>query len=138
MEEVDIVDAHDTIVSTTTKEEAHQKELLHRVTIVMVFNPDGVGNRSSGRYWVEGREVYVFEANPSQAQYWRVADAIEFLSVMVPGASAISEMTIKALEGMSEGQVLRDVEVTGLSLAVSTCDCQRPPQSRHQRGDVKR
>jgi len=41
MEEVDVVDAHDNVVGKVKREEAHKKELLHRVVQVFVFDPDG-------------------------------------------------------------------------------------------------
>ena len=81
----------------------------------VVFNPDGRGNRSPGKYWVQSQEIYVFESNPSNAQYWRYADAIGFVAAVFIGTEAISEMTLLGLGGMTEGQILRDVDVTGLS-----------------------
>lgn len=41
MEFVDVVDAHDNIVGSASREEAHKKELLHRGVSVLVFNPEG-------------------------------------------------------------------------------------------------
>lgn len=41
MEKVDQVDAHDNIVATITRKQAHNEELLHRGIIVLVFNPEG-------------------------------------------------------------------------------------------------
>ncbi len=41
MEFVDVVDAHDNIVGSASREEVHKKELLHRGVSVLVFNPEG-------------------------------------------------------------------------------------------------
>lgn len=40
-EEIDVVDAHDNVVGSADRQEAHRNGLLHRVVHVMVFNPDG-------------------------------------------------------------------------------------------------
>lgn len=40
-EVLDVIDAHDEIVSTADRSEAHKKGLLHRVVHVMVFDPNG-------------------------------------------------------------------------------------------------
>ncbi len=40
-EELDIVDAHDNLISKADRAVAHKKGLLHRVVQVMLFNPEG-------------------------------------------------------------------------------------------------
>jgi len=40
-EELDVVDAHDEIVGSADRSEAHSKGLLHRVIQIMLFDPDG-------------------------------------------------------------------------------------------------
>lgn len=40
-ERLDIVDAHDDLLGSDTRENVHKKNLLHRAVFVMVFNPEG-------------------------------------------------------------------------------------------------
>ncbi|MBI4146030.1 NUDIX domain-containing protein [Candidatus Woesearchaeota archaeon] len=50
MELVDVVDMHDNIVSTVSRDEVHRKGLLHRGVTILVFDPGGrlfVQQRSS-------------------------------------------------------------------------------------------
>jgi isopentenyl-diphosphate delta-isomerase len=40
-EEIDIIDAHDNIVAKKDRSVVHKEGLLHRIVVVMLFDPDG-------------------------------------------------------------------------------------------------
>ena len=79
-------------------------------TAGVVFNPDGQPNGSGQAVEVNGKAYQVFELEPSKAKYWTYASAIEYLVYEGLGVDGIA-----GLEALTEGKVLRDVEVTGLT-----------------------
>ena len=80
-----------------------------------VFNPDGRANRSAERRQVDGRGYHVFELNASAGAYWTCASAIRYIAAEYLPGQAISQSSYAALESMTDGQVLSDVDATGLT-----------------------
>jgi len=79
-----------------------------------VFNPDGGANRSATTSEINGRSYYVFEPNETKADYWSYADAIEYIACEYLSQDVIESLSVSGLSGLTRGQVLRDVDITGL------------------------
>ena len=80
-----------------------------------IFNPDGSGNCSGAAMVVAGRSRHVFELNPAKADYWTYARAIRYIAMEYMSIDAITSSTLAALETMTADQILRDVDITGLT-----------------------
>lgn len=101
-----------------------QAEML--TSLPTVFNPEGIGNASVGAVSIQGKSYNVFDVESPASRLWRYADVIGYLlgeyvvtgQLAVPGAGQLTALT--------ENQVVRDLDVTGLSLleALRRC-CER-------------
>ena len=91
-----------------------------------VFNPDGKANANSGPALVNGKSYTVFCAEPSQGRLWRYTEVVDYLlSEYLPGGQLQIPET-ERLAALTENQIVRDLDVTGLSLldALHRC-CER-------------
>jgi hypothetical protein len=84
-------------------------------TAQVVFNPDGEPNASRLEYNIEGKRYRVFDLNESQAVYWTYASALNYLAAEGLALDVYVANSLAGLEDLTAGQVLRDVEVTGLT-----------------------
>jgi len=92
----------------------------------VVFNPDGEPNASRMEYDIAGKQYRVFELNESKAVYWTYASSLTYLAAEGLALSIYDDGSLVGLEKLTEGQVLRDLEVTGLtSLAAMERLCER-------------
>lgn len=95
-------------------------------TSQVVFNADGEPNASQLEYDIAGKLYRVFELNESQAVYWTYASALNYLAAEGLALSIYDDGSLAGLEKLTEGQVLRDVEVSGLTpLAAMERLCER-------------
>ncbi len=91
-----------------------------------LFNPYGRANAGIDVVVVNGRAYTLFDVESSQSKLWTYADVIDYLlseyvpvgQLYVPGKERLNSLT--------EGQIVRDLDVTGLSLldALRRC-CER-------------
>ena len=81
----------------------------------VVFNPDGDPNRSTAVTEINGRSYHTFESNLAAAHYWSYAGAIRYIACEYLGSAVTENLSLESLESLTRGQVMRDVDVTGLS-----------------------
>ena len=81
----------------------------------VTFNPDGKGNCSAAVVESDGRSRHVFELSEAKACYWTYKTAIGYLASEYLATGTVDEAAYAVLETLTEGQALRDVEVTGLT-----------------------
>ena len=80
------------------------------------FNPDGKANANSEPIEANGRSYTAFCEEPSQGKAWSYAEVIDYLlSEYLPGGR-LQRPGIEQLKAMTENQVVRDLDATGLSL----------------------
>ncbi|MBN1844780.1 MAG: hypothetical protein JW810_03790 [Sedimentisphaerales bacterium] len=89
-------------------------ETVEIPTTPVVFNADGRPNASAIEVEIEGTRTAVFEMNESRAIYWTYARAIHYIAAAWLPRDAAQSALAAGLENLTAGQVLRDVEVTGL------------------------
>jgi hypothetical protein len=91
-----------------------------------VFNEDGKANATIEVVDNEGDSYRLFCAEPSQGTWWSYADAIEYLLCEYLPAGQLHRPDIARLRAITENQIVRDLDVTGLSLleALHRC-CER-------------
>jgi len=91
-----------------------------------VFNPDGRANATSAPIQVGGKSYMAFRAEPMNGKGWKYAEVIDYLlSEYLPGGRLQIPQS-ERLAALTEYQVARDLDVTGLSLleALHRC-CER-------------
>ncbi len=81
-----------------------------------VFNPAGQGNAASGQVSSEGKTWRAFSPNASGAESWDHADVIGYLLGAYLPAGALHAPSLDQLRGIAGGRLVRDLDVTGLSL----------------------
>lgn len=91
-----------------------------------VFNPDGKANASANPIEIDGKSYVIFCAQPSTARLWSYAQVIDYLLCEYLPAGQLHSPTIEQLEALTENQIVRDLDVTGLNLiqALQRC-CER-------------
>ncbi len=91
-----------------------------------VFNPDSNGNAAATSATVGGRECTAFCAEPSRGRLWSSAEVIDYLLCEYVVAGQLHMPAIDQLKTLTEGQTIRDLDVTGLNLleALHRC-CER-------------
>ena len=91
-----------------------------------VFNPDGEANANPEPMMIDGRSYTVFCAKQSQAKPWSYAEVIDYLLCEYLTGGQLQAPTIEQLQALTENQIVRDLDVTGLSLleALHRC-CER-------------
>lgn len=85
----------------------------------IVFNPDGRANRSATTKKINGRSFYVFDCNESTACYWNYATAIQYIVSEYLTNDVFRQASLSSLEQETAGQILRDIDITGLSPLVA-------------------
>ncbi|HUU18709.1 MAG TPA: hypothetical protein VMW72_16285 [Sedimentisphaerales bacterium] len=90
------------------------------------FNPDGKANANPEPIEVNGKSYTTFCAEPSQGKLWSYAEVIDYLLCEYLTASQLQTPSIGQLRVLTENQVVRDLDVTGLNLieALHRC-CER-------------
>lgn len=91
-----------------------------------VFNPDGKANACKAPINVNGRSYKVFSAVTQNAIFWTYADAIQYLLSEYVTDGQLHIPYKQMLFALTNNQIVRDLDVTGLSLidALQRC-CQR-------------
>jgi hypothetical protein len=91
-----------------------------------IFNPDGKGNADPKPIDLDGKSYTVFCGEPSQGRLWRYAEVIDYLLCEHVPAGQIKTPSFSRLQALTENQIVRDLDVTGLNLieALHRC-CER-------------
>jgi len=88
----------------------------------VIFNPEGRGNCSAAA--VAGGSYYVFDTGPAGGRCWSVAKAIGYIAGEY--LAGIELVGVAGLAGAEDENLLRDVEISGLSaLAALERICER-------------
>ena len=91
-----------------------------------IFNPDGKGNAGPTPIEAEGKSYTAFCSEPSQDRLWRYAEVIDYLLCEYLPAGQLKTPSFSRLQALTENQIVRDLDVTGLNLieALHRC-CER-------------
>lgn len=88
-----------------------------------VFNPDGRGNADSTSISVGDKTFTAFCAEPSQGRLWSCAEVIDYLLCQQVPTGQLQTPTLYQLKTLTDNQTVRDIDVTGLSLAEALHRC---------------
>ncbi len=87
------------------------------------FNPDSKGNANPAPIEVNGKSYTAFCAESSQARLWSSAEAIDYLLSEYVPAGQLRTPAIGQLRALTDNQIVRDLDVTGLNLAEALQRC---------------
>ena len=82
-----------------------------------VFNPDGKANANPVPTEIAGKSYTVFCAESSQGKLWSGAEAIYYLLCEHAPAGRLQTPSLVQLKTLTDNQIVRDLDVTGLNLA---------------------
>ena len=88
-----------------------------------VFNPDSRGNADPTPLEVGDRRYTIFCAEPSQGAFWSYAEVIDYLLCEHVLTGQLQTPTLGQLKMLTDNQVVRDLDVTGLDLANALHRC---------------
>lgn len=88
-----------------------------------VFNPNGSGNANAEPITVSGKSYTAFCGEPSQGKYWSYAEVIHYLLSEYLTTSKLLTPGINQLRTLTEKQIARDLDVTGLNLIDALHQC---------------
>jgi hypothetical protein len=87
-----------------------------------IFNPDGKGNANQTTINLDGKSYTIFsESMPGRL--WTYADAIDYLLCEYMPSGQIKTPSFSRLKALTENQIVRDLDVTGLNLAEALHRC---------------
>jgi hypothetical protein len=91
-----------------------------------IFNPDGKANANPTSTQVDGNCYTIFCAEASQGRPWSYAEVIDYLLCEYLPVGQLQTPAIGQLRALTEKQIARDLDVTGLNLlqALHRC-CER-------------
>lgn len=91
-----------------------------------IFNPDGEGNAAPTPVEVGGKSYTAFCSDSSQGRLWSCEEVIYYLLCEYAPAGQLQTPTFAQLKAITENQIVRDLDVTGLNLleALHRC-CER-------------
>ena len=82
-----------------------------------IFNPDSRGNANPAPIEVNGRSYTAFCTELQQGRLWSYAEVIDYLLCEYIPAGQLQTPTLGQLAALTENQIARDLDVTGLDLA---------------------
>jgi hypothetical protein len=88
-----------------------------------VFNPDSEGNANQTAIDLDGKSYTVFCGESSQARFWTYAEVIDYLLCEYAQAGQLKTPSVSRLQALTENQIVRDLDVTGLNLAQALHRC---------------
>ena len=90
------------------------------------FNPDSKANADPEPIKVNGKSYTTFCSDPSQGKLWSYAEVINYLLCEYLPSGQLQTPSIERLRVLTKNQIVRDLDVTGLSLieALHRC-CER-------------
>jgi len=88
-----------------------------------IFNPDGKGNASQIAIDLDGKCYTVFCGESIQGRLWTYAEVIDYLLCEYVQAGQLKTPSFSRLQALTENQIIRDLDVTGLNLAEALQRC---------------
>ncbi len=88
-----------------------------------IFNPNGKANAAADLIENNGCSYRVFADTPSQNKFWSYAEAIDYLLCEYLPAGWLQRPSIEQLRALTENQIVRDFDVTGLRLLEALQRC---------------
>ncbi len=108
----------------------HVRQDSGRIALVAgldtTFNPNGQGNASPQPVAVAGQSYTAFAAESAGARLWTCAEAIGYLLCQYLPSGALLCPDPVQLEAVTDHQLVRDLDVTGLSLLEALHRCCEP------------
>jgi hypothetical protein len=91
-----------------------------------IFNPDSKGNANQTAINLDGKSYKVFCGESTQGKLWTYAEVINYLLCEYMSAEQLKTPSFSQLQALTENQIVRDLDITGLNLteALQRC-CQR-------------
>jgi len=89
----------------------------------IIFNPNGKANAATDSAGNNGHNYTVFADKPSQAKLWGYAEVIDYLLCEYLPAGWLQSPGIEQLRALTENQIVRDLDVTGLCLLEALQRC---------------
>jgi len=99
---------------------------LHLSGADTIFNPDGKANATVEPVENNGKSYTVFAAESPSGKLWSFAEVINYLLCEYLPGGQLCTVSIEQLRALTDNQVVRDLDVTGLNLldALHRC-CER-------------
>ncbi|MFB0524296.1 MAG: hypothetical protein ACETVZ_02065 [Phycisphaerae bacterium] len=88
-----------------------------------IFDPDGKGNASPTPIEINGIGYTAFCAESSQGRLWSYAEVIDYLLCEYVPTGQLQTPALGQLRALTENQIVRDLDVTGLNLAEALHRC---------------
>ena len=88
-----------------------------------VFNADGKANAAIEPIENNGNSLTVFCTEPSQGKLWSYAEVIGYLLCEYLPNGQLQTLSIEQLQALTDNQVVRDLDVTGLNLLEALHRC---------------
>ena len=88
-----------------------------------IFNPDSRPNASKSPIQVDGKSYTVFCPEGSSDRLWNYAEVIDYLLSEYLPKGALLTPELSRLQMLTDGQIVRDLDVTGLSLLEALHRC---------------
>lgn len=88
-----------------------------------IFNPDCKANANPEPIIVNGTSYTAFYPEPSEGKLWGYAEVIDYLLCEYVQTGQLQTPTIEQLRTLTENQIVRDLDVTGLNLAQALHRC---------------
>ena len=88
-----------------------------------IFNPNGKGNANQTAIDLDSKSYTVFCGEPSQGRFWTCAEVIDYLLCEYVPAGQLKTPSFSRLQALTENQIVRDLDVTGLNLAQALHRC---------------
>jgi hypothetical protein len=91
-----------------------------------IFNPDSKGNANQTAINFDGKSYTVFSGESMQGRLWTYAEVIDYLLCEYAPIWQLKTPSFSRLQALTENQIVRDLDVTGLNLieALHRC-CER-------------
>jgi len=91
-----------------------------------IFNPDSNGNANQTAIDFNGKSYTVFCGESIQSRLWTYAEMIDYLLCEYVQAGQLKTPSLSRLQALTENQIVRDLDVTGLNFAEALHrSCQR-------------
>ena len=87
------------------------------------FNPDGKSNANQTVINLDGKSYTVFCDEPMQGRLWTYAEVIDYLLCEYVPAGQLKTPGFSRLQALTENQIVRDLDVTGLNLVEALHRC---------------
>jgi hypothetical protein len=82
-----------------------------------IFNPDSKGNANQAAINIDGKSYTVFCGESLQGRLWTYAEVIDYLLCEHVPVGQLKTPNFNRLQALTENQIVRDLDVTGLNLA---------------------